>query len=118
MGVRVCAHVYTFVHARVCVCVPGREDGRGEAWLPSAVWLIEEEGAVGTGEAHLSATSRRGSTVHCHRLKPSAAATCQTTLLCSLPVLFSTSTNETFPRKAPRMSQAIRSCRGEKSQRT
>lgn len=70
-----------------------------------------DDGRVGT---YLSATSSSGSTVHCHRLKPSLVATCQTVRLCSFPVLFSTSTKDTFPRKTPRMSQDIRSCRGQK----
>lgn len=72
---------------------------------------------MGWVKAHLSATSRRGSTVHCHRLKPSRVATRQIIRLCSFPVLFSTSIKETFPCRTPRMSHDIRSCKEEKSQK-
>ena len=94
-----------------------RRSGRRADRPPLAFWLTEEEGQMGQVKAHLSATSRRGSTVHCHRLKPSRVATCQIIRLCSFPVLFSTSIKEIFPCRTPRMSQDIRSCKEKKSQK-
>lgn len=112
----VCVCVGTWICTSGCVSwVEGV--GVGETGPSSALWLREGKGLRECVEAHLSATSRRGSTVHCHRFKPSMVATCQIILLCSFPVLFSTSTRETFPCNTPRMSQDIRSCEGEKSQK-
>lgn len=104
------------VCARMCVWDLGRS-GRRAGRPPLAFWLTEEEGQKGRVKAHLSATSSRGSTVRCHRLKPSRVATRQIIRLCSFPVLFSTSIKETFPCRTPRMSQDIRSCKEEKSQK-
>lgn len=82
--------------------------GHFHCQVPSADRTDHRAGEWGE-DSYLSSISGRGKIIHCHIPKPSLFSECQNVQLCSFPVLFSTSTRDTFPSKTPWMSHDSRS---------